>query len=774
MTDDHSPTEREDDLDVGSPSDVAAGMGAIVATMRDSTRKMGVFRGARTLMRLNQQNGFDCPSCAWPDPAQRSAFEFCENGAKAVADEATTKRVGPQFFARHSVAELRGWTDEDLNAAGRITHPVVLRPDATHYEEISWDDAFALLADELRDIDPNEAIFYTSGRTSNEAAFLYQLFVRAYGTNNLPDCSNMCHESSGVGLGETIGIGKGTVLLEDFDEADVIFVFGQNPGTNHPRMMSALQSAARNGCRIVSVNPLKETGLKAFIHPQEVLPVLTGRGTPLSELFVQVVPNGDVALIKGMMKAMLELHRDGEDVFDEGFIAAQTTGFDALVADLDATAWDEIEKGSGVPQPIVRQAAEIAASANRMICCWAMGLTQHHNGVANVQSVVNLLLLGGHFGRPGAGACPVRGHSNVQGDRTVGIWHAPKDSFLDALRDEFGFEPPREHGFDTVRAIEAMGKGEAKVFFAMGGNFLSASPDTDYVAGALARCKLTAHVSTKLNRSHLITGDAALILPCLGRTERDEQPGGEQFVTVENSMGIVHTSRGGLDPAGDALLSEPRLVARMAAALLGPSTPVEWEKLADDYDRIRDAIESVIPGFEDYNRRVRQANGFELPNPPRQGRFDTEDGKARFTVHDIPRHDLAADELMMMTVRSHDQFNTVVYAPHDRYRGIRDGRRVVFMNPSDIARLGFGVGENVDLVSSYSGVERMAPNFRIVSYDIPPGAVATYFPEANVLVPWDEFAGRSYTPISKSVIIRLRPAGAPRGATDGGGEDVGG
>lgn len=755
----HSPDDAEEPVQTEEPKDVAGGIPAIASTFRHTARKMGVIRGTKTLLRLNQQDGFDCPGCAWPDPKHRAITEFCENGAKAVADEAMTERVDAAFFRRHGIDELLDRDDQWLNAQGRLTEPMYRPAGASHYEPIAWDDAFARIAEHLNGLDsPDEAIFYTSGRTSNEAAFLYQLFVRFYGTNNLPDCSNMCHESSGVGLGEVIGIGKGTVLLEDFDEADAIFVFGQNPGTNHPRMMTALQSAARNGCRIVSVNPLKEAGLKSFIHPQEVTQ-LVGSGTQLSELFLQVKPNGDVALIKGLMKAMLEAERERPgEVFHHEFIEAETTGYDALVADLDEASWDDIVDGSGIVEPMIREAADILVSSDRLICCWAMGLTQHRNAVANIQSVVNLLLLGGHIGRTGAGACPVRGHSNVQGDRTVGIHDRPSPKFLDRLAEVFDFEPPREHGYDVVHAIQAMHAGDASVFFAMGGNFLSATPDTDYTAQALSNCALTVQVSTKLNRAHLVTGEEALILPCLGRTEADVQADGPQFVTVENSMGIVHTSRGNLPPASRDLLSEPMIVARLAEACFGTDHPVGWSNLADNYDRIRDKIEACVAGFDDYNRRVRDDNGFALPNAAREGKFDTSDGKAHFTVHPIPSHDLDDDELMMMTLRSHDQYNTTIYSANDRYRGVKNGRRIVFLNPRDIERLGLEKNQLVDLVSDY-GTERIARNFRVISYDMPPGSAGTYFPEANVLIPVDEYADRSHTPASKSIRIRLRPTG---------------
>ncbi|MFW5967824.1 MAG: FdhF/YdeP family oxidoreductase, partial [Persicimonas sp.] len=635
------PNDPEESPKVSEPKKTAGGVSAVLSTFQHTARKMGVVRGTKTLLQLNQEDGFDCPGCAWPDPKDRSSVEFCENGAKAVADEATRDRVTPEFFAEHSIPDLMEKSGRWLNDQGRITEPMVRREGSDHYEPIDWDDAFSLIADELNGLEsPDEAVFYTSGRTSNEAAFLYQLFVREYGTNNLPDCSNMCHESSGVGLSEVIGVGKGTVLLEDFDEADAIFVIGQNPGTNHPRMLTALQSAKRNGATIVSINPLKETGLNKFKHPQEVRGIV-GTGTQLADFFLQVRINGDVALLKGIMKAMLEMEdeRPGE-VLDREFIDEYTSGFEDLRRDLEAASWDEIVEKSGVDRGQIDQAAQIAADSDATIACWAMGLTQHENGVANIQSVVNFLLLGGHIGKPGAGACPVRGHSNVQGDRTVGIWDKPSDEFLDRLEAHFGFEPPREHGLDTVHAIKAMHDGAAKVFVGMGGNFLSATPDTDLTAEALENCSLTVQISTKLNRAHLVTGDRALILPCLGRTERDFQEEGRQFVTVENSMGIVHTSKGDFEPASDHLLSEPTIVAGMAEATLGEASTVDWQAMVADYDRIRDAIEAVIDGFDDYNERVRKPGGFALPNPAREGRFETATGKANFTVHDMPEHDL--------------------------------------------------------------------------------------------------------------------------------------
>ncbi|HEY4426466.1 MAG TPA: FdhF/YdeP family oxidoreductase [Pyrinomonadaceae bacterium] len=733
----------------------AGGAPAIITAVKTISEEMGLVRGVRTLLKVNQTGGVDCPGCAWPEPdRERSHFEFCENGAKHVADEATTKRVTPEFFQQWSVAELLEQSDQWLNAQGRLTHPMLLHRDATHYEPIGWDDAFELLAGELNSLNyPDQAIFYTSGRTSNEAAFLYQLFVRQFGTNNLPDCSNMCHESSGSALSETVGVGKGTVTLDDFEEAQAIFVIGQNPGTNHPRMLTSLERAKRRGCKLVHINPLPEVGMTRFKHPQDVLGLL-GSGTILADLFLQVRINGDVALLKGITKAVLAR----EDALDRDFIAQYTTGFDEFVSALETVSWNEIVEQSGVEREQIEQAARIFVDSERTIFCWAMGLTQHRNAVANIQEIVNLMLLRGQVGKPGAGLCPVRGHSNVQGDRTVGIWERPTEAFLDKLGETFDFEPPRNHGFDTVRAIHAMHEGQGKVFFALGGNFLSATPDTDFTAAALRRCRLTAHVSTKLNRSHLITGDRALILPCLGRTEIDAQASGLQFVTTENSMGVVQVSRGSLQPASEELLSEPQIVARLSRATLEHRTTVNWEELANDYDQIRDAIERVIPGFDDYNRRVREPGGFYLPNAARNRVFNTKSGKAQFTVHELPQHDLGPEQFLMMTIRSHDQFNTSVYTENDRYRGISDGRRVVFLNEEDIAAAGLKAQQVVDLVSHFEGEERIARAFIVVPYDIPRRCAATYFPEANVLVPVRHVALKSNTPVSKSVVITIRPA----------------
>jgi molybdopterin-dependent oxidoreductase alpha subunit len=755
----HPPIETAG-IEIKEAGHVAGGIPAIAQTIKHAWREMGVRRSLRTLLAVNQKEGFDCPGCAWPEPdAERSHAEFCENGAKAVAEEATTRRVTPEFFQEWSVEELSRKSDYWLGKQGRLTHPMLLRRGSTHYEPISWEDAFALLASELNALaSPDEAIFYTSGRTSNEAAFLYQLFVRQFGTNNLPDCSNMCHESSGSALTETIGVGKGTVTLKDFDLAEAIFVIGQNPGTNHPRMLSALQKAKRGGCQIVHINPLPEIGTTRFKHPQEIFRML-GHGTALADLFLQVRINGDVALLKGIMKEMLEEEerRPGQ-VLNHEFIKEQTVGFEEFAKALRLVEWDDIIEQSGVAREQVCEAARIMMRSERTIFCWAMGLTQHKNAVANIQEIINLLLLRGQIGKPGAGACPVRGHSNVQGDRTMGIWERPTHAFLDSLAKEFRFEPPRRHGYDTVESIKAMHAGKGRVFFALGGNFLSATPDTGYTAQALGRCRLTAHVSTKLNRAHLITGEQALILPCLGRTERDVQANGEQFVSCENSMGVVQASRGSLEPASEHLLSEPAIVARLALATLGERSHVDWLALAGNYDLIRSAIERVIPGFDDYNRRVREPGGFYLPNLARERRFKTASGRAQFTVHKLPRHDLKPGQFLMMTMRSHDQFNTTIYGLDDRYRGIYNGRRVVFLNPEDVQEAGLKEGHLVDLISHFEGEERCAPRFVVVPYSIPRRCAATYFPEANVLVPLGSVAEKSNTPASKSVVISLRPS----------------
>ena len=756
------PPVRQEKMKRTSASTSAGGVKAVVEALRHGMVEMGPVRTGKTLLKVNQTEGFDCPGCAWPDPKHRSQFEFCENGAKAVAEEATVKRVGPRFFKKYSVAELGTWTDYELGRSGRLTQPMVLEPGASHYQTISWRDAFELIAQELHNLEsPDEAIFYTSGRTSNEAAFLYQLFIRMFGTNNMPDCSNMCHESSGSGMVPVVGIGKGTVTLEDFEKAGAIFIFGQNPGTNHPRMLSSLSDAKAAGAKIVSINPLKEIGLQRFTHPQRVGDFLAG-GRELTDLYLQVRINGDMALLKGIMKALLENEAKAPGtVLDLAFIKNRTLEFDQFAADLEATSWSEITEESGLLENDIRQAAKIYQDADGVIVCWAMGLTQHVNGVANIQSCLNLLLMGGNIGKHGAGACPVRGHSNVQGDRTMGIWEAPPDAFLDRLGRVFNFEPPRGHGLAVVPAIKAMHQEAVKVFVGMGGNFMSATPDTEYTAEALRKCNLTVQVSTKLNRSHLITGKKALILPCLGRTETDRQKSGKQFVTVENSMGIVHRTQGHLSPASSHLLSEPAIVAGMAKAVLPDEMGPDWEKLCENYDSIRDLIEQCIPGFENFNQRIQDPLGFALPNGPRDGTFTTPTGKALFTVHPIPKHNVPGDHFMMMTIRSHDQYNTTIYGLDDRYRGILQVRRVILMNIDDMAEHKLQSEDVVNIHNNFGGRHRVAQSFKVVPYDIPRGCVATYFPEANVLVPIDKFAKKSLTPASKSIVVSLEKISSP-------------
>lgn len=750
-----------------APASAAAAGVTAVAKTAGLVGGMGVARGVRALLDVNQIGGFDCQSCAWPSPDEkRHVFEFCENGAKAVADEATSRRVTPEFFAHHSVAELAAQSDHWLNAQGRLAEPMILRPGATHYEPIGWHAAFATVARELHALPtPDAAAFYTSGRTSNEAAFLWQLFVRRFGTNNLPDCSNMCHESSGAALSESIGVGKGTVTLDDFEAADAIFIIGQNPGTNHPRMLSALEAAKARGATIVSINPLPEVGLERFknpqdfLHPLKAFKTLIGEGARLADLWLQPRIAGDLALFKGLMKAVLEAEeqRPGE-VLEGDFIREHTLGFEALAADLRATAWDDIVAASGVAREQIQAAAEIALRSRATICCWAMGLTQQPHAVATIQQIVNFQLLRGNIGRRGAGVCPVRGHSNVQGDRTMGISDRMPEAWLARLDAEFGFRAPRGRGLDTVETIRAMHDGRVRVLVAMGGNFLSATPDTEYTAEALRRCTLTAHVATKLNRAHLVTGETALILPCLGRSEIDMQPTGEQFVTTEDSMGIINASRGRLAPASPQLLSEPAIVCRLAQAVLREprgANGVPWAEFAADYDRIRDSIARVVPGFDDYNRRVREGP-FYLTNPVRDRReWRTRTQRANFKVAPIPAAPVPPGEYVMMTIRTHDQFNTTIYSLDDRYRGVFGGRRVVFMHEADIADTGLQQGQLVDLINRHGGVERVARAFMVAPYRIPRGCVATYFPEANVLVPIDSVAAVSNTPTSKYVIVSI-------------------
>lgn len=741
----------------------AGGWGALRSVAHQLLQHRIALKGARTLLSANQPDGFDCPGCAWPDRQHTSSFEFCENGVKAVAAEATADRATPERIGGHTVSELRSWTDHDLEALGRLTEPLAYDASTDRYRRVTWDEAFATVARHLQALpSPDEAVFYTSGRTSNEAAFLYQLFVREYGTNNFPDCSNMCHEPSGVGMKASVGVGKGTVTLDDFELADCLLIFGQNPGTNHPRMLGELRAASRRGARILSFNPMRERGLERFADPQDPLEMLSGGATPIASDFYQLKVGGDIAALKGIMKHLLLLR-----AVDEAFVAEHTTGFDALKADLMAEDWGRIEAESGLPRERLLQAARVIASSDKVIACWGMGITQHQHGVAAVQSIANLLLMRGMVGKPGAGLCPVRGHSNVQGDRTMGIYERPSAAFLDRLRDVYGFEPPRHEGFDTIGAIEAMRDGRASVFFAMGGNFAAATPDTPTTWAALQRCALTVHVATKFNRSHTVHGREALVLPCLGRTEVDQQASGPQHISVEDSMSMVHLSAGINAPASPHLLSEPAIVARLAAATL-PNSRVPWMWLVEDYGRIRDHIAQAFDEFADFNHKVHRPGGFRLRNTASERVWATASGKAEFAVHGIPtdtlvhrarRRERESQVFTLTTVRAHDQYNTTVYGLDDRYRGVFGQRRVVFVNAQDRERHGFAEGAWVDLLGAApDDIERVAPGFKLVDHDIPSGCVAAYYPETNVLVPLDSHAVGARTPASKAIPVRLRVA----------------
>jgi molybdopterin-dependent oxidoreductase alpha subunit len=749
------------DLKVTEPKKWAAGMPAVGAAMADIFEESGT-RGFKALFRMNQKTGFDCSSCAWPDPDddRSPVAEYCENGAKALAEEATLKKLTGEFFAKNSVADLAGQTDMEIGKHGRLAEPVYLPKGGTHYQPISWDAAFKKIAEHLNKLaSPNEAAFYTSGRTSNEASFLYQLFVREYGTNNMPDCSNMCHESTSVALAEAIGIGKGTVTLNDFYDTDVIIIMGQNPGTNHPRMLTALEKAKQNGTQIIAINPLKEAGLIAFKNPQTTKGVL-GFSTALADLYLQIKINGDMALLKAIELLLLEAEKENpEEVFDHEFITKNTVFYESFIEELQKHNVQDLANAAGVPLEQVKQAAHILKDKKRIIICWAMGITQHTNGVATIKEIVNLALLKGSIGKPGAGLCPVRGHSNVQGNRTMLIYDKPYEKQLDKLKEVFGFEPPREHGYDVVDSIKAMQEEKLKVFFAMGGNFLSATPDTVYTAEAMRKLKLSVHVSTKLNRSHLIHGEDALILPALARSDKDMINGVPQFVSCENSMGVIQQSKGMLPPISDQMMSESLIICNLAKAVLGNRSVVDWDLYASNYDHIRDVIEDVIPGFDDYNVRVRQPGGFYLPNAPRNGVFGTDEtpGKVQFTVTQLPQHILAHDEYMMTSIRSHDQFNTTIYGLEDRYRGIHNERRVIFMNPTDVEKAGLKAGDKVDLYSYFKGRERKAHLYIVVPYNIPERCTATYYPETNVLFPIDSVAEKSNTPTTKLIYIKIKP-----------------
>jgi molybdopterin-dependent oxidoreductase alpha subunit len=757
---------NSDQLEVCEPLKTAGGFTAIRQSLKFAYGEMGALRGTQTLLKLNQKGGIDCQSCAWADPQERTINEFCENGAKALADEATTKTIGAEFFARYSVAELSEKSDQWLNAQGRISEPMVLREGSSNYEKIPWENAFQLLAEKLNSLDsPDEAIFYTSGRTSNEAAFLYQLFVRQFGTNNLPDCSNMCHESTSVALSEAIGLGKATVRLEDLEDTDLIIIIGQNPGTNAPRMMSSLQKAKENGARIIAINPLPEAGFLNFVQPNPqhysnalmfAVDILGNSGTRLADLHLPVRIGGDMAVLKGILKLALEReNKNPNSIFDHKFIAEKTQGFDDFIKNLEKILWTDILSESGLSREQISEAAGMFLSSRRVITCWAMGVTQHRHAVDTIRDIVNLHLLCGQIGKQGAGLLPVRGHSNVQGDRTMGIWEKMLPKFRSELEKEFNFKTPANDGFNTVEAIEAMHDRRAKFFFAMGGNFLSATPDTNFTAEALRSCELTAQVITKLNRTALVNGKISLILPCLGRSEKDFQDGREQYVSTENTILQVQMSRGVLEAASKDLRSEVWIVGKLAQAVLKDRTTVDWQWMISDYDRIRDSISRVVPGFENYNERIRAEGGFYLPNKPRNGEFPTDTGKAKFHTSVLPKINLRDGELMMTTIRAHDQFNTTVYKSDDRYRGIKGSRRVVFMNASDIVERNLRAGETVNITSYFEDGERHVDNFVVVEYPIPRRCAATYFPETNVLVPIKSVAEKSNCPTSKLTIITV-------------------
>ncbi|MFE9899073.1 FdhF/YdeP family oxidoreductase [Streptomyces achromogenes] len=755
--------EPETALSVTPPKKWAAGVPAVVHALEYSLEQTSPRKTGVDLLTMNQVGGIDCPGCAWADPApgRRHRNEYCENGAKHINDEATTRRVTADFFREHSVSELAARSDMWLNQQGRLTEPMIKRPGSDHYEPIGWNDALGVLAQELKGLDsPDEAVFYTSGRASNEAAFVFQLFARALGTNNLPDCSNMCHESSGFALNETLGVGKGTVSLDDLHHADLIFLVGQNPGSNHPRQLSALEETKRNGGRIVAVNPLPEAGLRRFKNPQKPRGIV-GRGTRIADRFLHIKPGGDLALFQALNRLLLEAEdaRPGT-VLDHDFINAHTSGFEDFARHARTVDWDDVHAATGLTRQEIEKVRDEVLRSERVIVCWAMGITQHKHGVPTIREIVNFLMLRGNLGRAGTGACPVRGHSNVQGDRTMGIWEQMPDTFLDALQKEFGFNPPRPHGLDSVNSIKAMLEGRIKVFLALAGNFVRAAPDSEVTEKAMRSCRLTAHISTKLNRSHTVCGDTALILPTLGRTERDVQADGEQFVTVEDSMSEVHTSQGRLEPASRMLLSEVAILSRLARLTVDGVGDIPWARFEGDYNTIRDSISRIVPGFHDFNARVTRPRGFQLPNPVNEGVFRTETGKARFTCNERVVPLAPQGHLLLQTLRSHDQWNTVPYTDNDRYRGIHGSRQVVLVNPADLSELGLAPGDRVDLVSVWDdGTERRAENFEVVSYPAAKGSAAAYYPETNVLVPLDSVADMSNQPTSKGIVVRLEPTG---------------
>ena len=751
-------SEEFNDIRLEHPEDYAAGAPAVAVTMKHAFQEMGILRAMKPLFKMNKTDGFDCPSCAWPDPepGNRSPIaEYCENGAKALADEATTKQLHKHFFQKHSVEELSTWSDYEIGKYGRLIEPLILKEGSVHYEPISWETAYETIAKHLEDLDhPDQAIFYTSGRSSNEAAFIYGLFARAFGTNNMPDCSNMCHEASGTALKESLGIGKGSVKLQDLHEAEVIMILGQNPGTNHPRMLSALQKCKENGGKIIAVNPLCEAGLSRFKNPQQVTSVLS-KGTVISDIHLAVKINQDVPLLKIIFKKLHRLDQKNGKVFDHAFIQKYTEGFDKILEDLATYTDKDLIQMTGLSESEIDKVVHLLATNSKIIICWAMGLTQHKNAVDNINECVNLLLAKGSLGKPGAGTCPVRGHSNVQGDRSVGIMHYVSKKLNKAINKTFHFDPPEEKGYDTVHAMQAMHDGKAKVFIGLGGNFVSATSDTNYTAQGLQNCDLTVQISTKLNRTHLTAGKTAIILPTLGRSEIDMFQGKQRFITVENSTGKVHSSKGVLKPTAATIKSEPEIIGGIAQAYFKGNHPVKWKELSTNYQLIREGIDKVHDGFTDMNKRSKEG-GFYLPNNVRELDFSSlPNGKAQFLVGKLPRHELKTNEFILMTIRSHDQFNTTIYGLNDRYRGIHNERRVLFMNKEDMVRQGLQQMDVVDMISNYDNIERRAKKFLIIAYKIPKGNLAAYFPETNVLVPYNHFADKCNTPISKSVIVSV-------------------
>ncbi len=750
------------DLKVTPPKNWAVGIPAVVTSLKNLVEEKTILRGGKALFKMNQFDGFDCPSCAWPDPDdERSPLgEYCENGAKALAEEATSKKITAEFFKNNSVFDLAKLSDYEIGHLGRLTEPMYLPENGTHYEPINWNNAFKKIASLLNSLNsPDEAAFYTSGRLSNEASFVYQLFVREFGTNNFPDCSNMCHETSGYALLRTIGVGKGTVKLHDFYDTDIIMIVGQNPGTNSPRMLSALEKGKKNGAKIIAVNPLPEAGLMGFRNPQEPS-ALIKKPMHLADLYLPVCINGDMALFKAISKYLLEFEKEFPGkVLDDEFIENRTVGFDELKKHLDEHSIDDLAKSAGLDKEKIRKAAELLAHKKRIIICWGMGLTQQPNGVDILKEIMNVLFLKGSIGIPGGGACPVRGHSNVQGNRTMLINNEPTEAQLDKLQEVFGFNPPRKAGYDVVESIKAMHQENVKVFFAMGGNFLSATPDTTYVAEGMRKLNLTVNVSTKLNRSHLVHGKESLILPTLSRSDLDIVNGILQHVSTENSMGVVEKSKGVLQPISEHLMNETQILCRLAMETLGEKSVVDWQKYHDSYDAIRDDIEKVISGFENYNERVLQKGGFYLPNAARDGIFKTKEfgDKVPLTSTYLPNNELADNEFRMATTRTHDQFNTTIYGLDDRYRGIYNERRVIMMNEKDVAKLNLKEGDLVDLFNYDDGIERIAPLFKIVNYPIPEKNTMTYFPETNVLVSINNVVGGSNMPASKNIRIKIEP-----------------